>query len=178
MEEYLDIVDENGNLTGEKELRSVVHEKGLWHRVAIVYFYRKKENKIEFLVHLRSAKKDAKPSIWDPKFGGHVKTGQSIETALAEEVKEETGLDIASSKFIKGITYEYRSAANKELASVYYYSFEDNIETLSLNEEEVQEVKWMNTDDIIKAIIECPEKMNNGLQNFKIILNDLQKKLK
>ena len=42
-EEYLDIVDENENLTGEKELRSVVHAKGLWHRVVHIYFFREKK---------------------------------------------------------------------------------------------------------------------------------------
>jgi len=29
MEEYLDIVDENNNITGEKKLRSLVHKDGL-----------------------------------------------------------------------------------------------------------------------------------------------------
>ena len=40
VDEYLDIVDENGILTGKKELRSICHEKGLWHRTVHIYCYR------------------------------------------------------------------------------------------------------------------------------------------
>lgn len=29
--ELLDVLDEQGNLTGKAEERKVVHEKGLWH---------------------------------------------------------------------------------------------------------------------------------------------------
>ncbi len=54
MKEYSDIVDENGNLTGEKELRSVVHEKGLWHRTVYIYFYHIANGEIQSLPHLRS----------------------------------------------------------------------------------------------------------------------------
>ena len=43
--EYLDIVNEDGNLTGEKEMRSVVHVEGLWHRTVHVYFYKIKNKK-------------------------------------------------------------------------------------------------------------------------------------
>lgn len=30
--EYLDVVDENNNLTGETAERNYIHEKGIWHR--------------------------------------------------------------------------------------------------------------------------------------------------
>ena len=73
--EYLDLVDENNNLTGEKELRSVVHSTGLWHRTVHIYFFRKINNIFEFLVHLRSKDKDLRPNCWDTRFGGHIKAG-------------------------------------------------------------------------------------------------------
>lgn len=39
-EEYLDVLDEKGNLTGEKKLRSEIHAKGLWHKVVHgIHFY-------------------------------------------------------------------------------------------------------------------------------------------
>lgn len=33
MEEYLDIVDESNNITGEKKFRSLIHKDGSWHRM-------------------------------------------------------------------------------------------------------------------------------------------------
>ena len=71
-DELFDIVDENGNLTGEKELRSVVHEKGLWHWVVPVCIYRMRNNQPEFLVQLRSKNKDQYPNKWQTRFGGHI----------------------------------------------------------------------------------------------------------
>ena len=47
--EYLDVVDENNNLTGKTEERNIIHEKGIWHREVAVWimnkvkFYYKKE---------------------------------------------------------------------------------------------------------------------------------------
>lgn len=32
MKEYFDVLDENGNLTGRKKLRSEVHRDGDWHK--------------------------------------------------------------------------------------------------------------------------------------------------
>ena len=35
--EYLDVVDENNNLTGKTEERNIIHEKGIWHREVAVW---------------------------------------------------------------------------------------------------------------------------------------------
>ena len=72
-EEYLDIVDENGNLTGERELRSVCHAKGLWHRTVRIYLFRKRNDEIELLIHSFLIKKRTNPSMWTASFGGHIK---------------------------------------------------------------------------------------------------------
>ena len=41
LDEYLDIVDENNNLTGKKALRSEIHSYGIWHRTVHIYLFRK-----------------------------------------------------------------------------------------------------------------------------------------
>ena len=40
--EYLDILDENGNLTGEKKLRTEVHRDGDWHKAVHVWILNSK----------------------------------------------------------------------------------------------------------------------------------------
>ena len=52
--EYLDIVDENGNPTGETVERSYAHQNGVWHRTSHVWILRKREGKIEVLLQKRA----------------------------------------------------------------------------------------------------------------------------
>ena len=88
-EEYLEIVDENNNLTGERKPRSLVHSNGLWHRVVHIYFFRIINKEIEILVQLRSKTKDLSPNMWDTRFGGHIKAGEKLEQAVVDEIRED-----------------------------------------------------------------------------------------
>ena len=176
-EEYLDIVDENGNLTGEKELRSIVHAKGLWHRTVHIYFYRVKNNAIEILVHLRSAFKDLDPNKWDTRFGGHIDSGKSEEEAVAKELKEETGIQINLRDLLKGKIRKYDGIKNKEFFSTYYYNFLGNGEELSFDDGEVQEVKWMSENEIINAMQNNSEIWTGGNDGFRKVMQDLKNKI-
>ena len=155
-EEYLDIVDENGNPTGEKELRSVVHEKGLWHRTVHIYFYRVKNNVIEILVHLRSKFKDLDPDKWDTRFGGHVDAGKNIKEATAREIKEEVGIELKPEFLIKGEIKKYDGGNNREFCYVFYYNFLENNNSLEFNDGEVQAVKWMTNSEIADSMQKNP----------------------
>ncbi|EKE19831.1 MAG: Isopentenyldiphosphate isomerase [uncultured bacterium] len=173
MEEYLDIVDENGNLTGEKELRSVCHEKGFTHRVAVVYFYRIKNNSIKLLVHLRSKFKEQNPDKWALRFGGHVESGSTIEETIIKEIKEEVGFNISLNHLIEGERSFHDALENREVAYHYYFNFNDNMSVLSFDDGEVQKVKWMNFKEIERSIENNPEiwaVSKEGFLNRKINL--------
>ncbi|KKQ52515.1 MAG: hypothetical protein US70_C0008G0002 [Parcubacteria group bacterium GW2011_GWD2_38_11] len=176
LEEYLDIVDEKGNLTGEKELRSVCHEKGLWHQTVHIYFYRNNDGVIELLPHLRSKYKSSHPNRWDTRFGGHVETGQSMNEAAEREVKEETGIKIEINDLLRGLKRVYDGGANKEVTQVYYYNFDDDLGRLTFDDGEVQEVRWMNFDEIEKEIIKNPEKWSGSVKGLQLIKKDLLQK--
>jgi len=81
-EEYFDVVNENNSITGEKKLKSVIHKDGSWHRTVHIYYFMKKDNEYYFLIHLRSKGKDLCPNMWDTHFGGHLKSGASIEETV------------------------------------------------------------------------------------------------
>ena len=66
--EYLDILDENGNKTGESRPRSEVHSKGYWHKGIHVWIIN--SNK-ELLVQRRSANKDVYPNKLHISVAGH-----------------------------------------------------------------------------------------------------------
>ena len=53
--ELIDVLDENGILTGEVLPRSEVHKRGLWHRAIVVAIVNEKN---EILLQQRSEKKE------------------------------------------------------------------------------------------------------------------------
>lgn len=171
------MVDENNNLMGEKELRSVVHSTGLWHRTVHIYFFRRAGDVIEFLVHLRSKTKDLNPDKWDTRFGGHVKSGESVEGAVVSEIKEETGLDIAPRELIKGEWKKSNLYPNNEFTEIYYFEFNGSADDLTFNDGEVQEVKWMSSGDILKSMETDASIWSGRAKNFKEMLESLKKSL-
>jgi len=160
--EYLDIVDENNVLTGEKKLRSEVHSQGLWHRTVHIYLFKIVENEIYFLVHLRAKNKDLHPNCWDTRFGGHIKSGGSIEDGIKSELMEEVGLELEQGSLIQGEVYKRDHYPNREFTHSFYYKFDDDISTLKFNDGEVQEIKWMKVSDILESMEKNPEIWSGG----------------
>lgn len=88
-EELFDIVDENDAVIGQ-ELRSIVHQRGLWHRgVHVLLFTR--EGKL--LVQQRSKDRVHAPLALDCSVSEHVKVGEDYLTAVMRGMKEEVGVD-------------------------------------------------------------------------------------
>ena len=71
--EYLDILDENGNKTGEKKPRRDVHSKGYWHKGIHIWIINSKK---ELLVQRRSANKDVYPNKLYISVAGHPVSGE------------------------------------------------------------------------------------------------------
>ena len=55
--EYIDIVDEQGNPTGEKVERSIAHSQGIRHRTAHIWIVRKVNGRYQRILQLRLLKK-------------------------------------------------------------------------------------------------------------------------
>jgi len=177
-EEFLDIVDENNNLTGESAPRGKIHAEGTWHRTVHIYLFRRNNNEIEFLVHLRSPFKDLCSNCWDTRFGGHIKSGLTIEEGMKAELKEEIGLDVNSYKLIEGIWRKRDNVLNREFTKVYYLEYGGDLVDLKFNDGEVQRVKWMSVDDIKKSMINNFEEWSAGVAGFTEVSDYLIEKIK
>ena len=175
-QEYLDIVDENNNPTGQKKLRSEAHSKGLWHKTVHIYFFRVKDGGFEILVHLRAKTKDLHPNCWDTRFGGHLKSGESPEEAVLGEIKEEVGLKVNLEDLVKGKIVKREHYPNNEFTHIYFYNFDRDISQLKFEDDEVQEVKWMSVDSIVEGILDNPNNWSAGADNFKRVIKDLEHK--
>jgi len=97
-DELFDIIDENDQVIGE-ELRSVVHQRGLWHRGAHVLLFTKGG---KLLVQQRSRNKSQSPLALDCSVSEHVTAGEDYLQAAIRGLSEELGVsDIALHPLVK-----------------------------------------------------------------------------
>ena len=156
-DELLDIVDENNNLTGEKAPRSKIHSEGIWHRTVHIYIFRINNGKIELLVHLRSKFKDLSPNTWDTRFGGHIKSGSTMEEGVRTELEEEIGLNIDMRNLLEGDWQMHAKMPNREFSKMYFFEYNEELADLKFNDGEVQEIRWMSIEDIKSSMDNNPE---------------------
>ena len=123
-EEYLDIYNSKGVHLG-KELRKVVHQKGMWHKTFHCWvIFRNEAGEDCVLMQKRAAKKESAPNKLDSAVAGHYTAGEDISGGI-REFKEETGIDIDSKDLIPlGIRVtvsDYKeNSINKEFQEVYF----------------------------------------------------------
>lgn len=91
MEEIFDIIDTQGNPTGETVTREKAHAEGIPHRTAHIWIIREKYGRTEVLLQKRSMNKDSFPGKFDTSSAGHIQAGdEPLESAL-RELGEELG---------------------------------------------------------------------------------------
>jgi isopentenyl-diphosphate delta-isomerase len=93
--ELLDIVDLDGNPTGEQRDKAEVHRLGLWHRDVHVWITDGERT----LQQQRAWHKKIMPGAWDVAVGGHVGAGESYLQAAMRETEEELGLRLPGERF-------------------------------------------------------------------------------
>lgn len=91
MDELIDILDSEGNLTGKTAMKSEAHKNGWYHQSVHVWFYT--ENG-QVLIQQRAADKDTHPLLWDVSVAGHIGAGEDLLDSAVREVQEEIGLTI------------------------------------------------------------------------------------
>lgn len=155
--EYLDVYDDNGNKTGEAVERQEAHSKGICHKVIHVWVVN--SNK-ELLLQKRSKNKDLKPDMWYVSLGGHIESGEDNKQTILREFNEELGLDVSNR--IDDVRYLYtfkeRILANdgafvdNAFYDVHILNMDLHVEELILQDEEVQEVKFMSYKEFKLAV--------------------------
>ena len=88
-DELFDIVNEKDVVIGQ-EMRSIVHERGLWHRGVHVFLFTQ-DGKL--LVQQRSKDRIHAPLALDCSVSEHLKAGEDYYTAAVRGLKEEMGLE-------------------------------------------------------------------------------------
>lgn len=160
--EILDIVDENGEPTGERAERTVVHAKGLRHRTSHVWLLRDRGQGVEVLLQKRSEGKDSFPGCYDISSAGHIPAGVGFKESALRELKEELGLTAVGDDLIYcGDLKLYQEAVfygkpfkDNQVSRVFYIWKDVEPEDMQLQTSEVSEVRWMRLDECRKKVRE------------------------
>lgn len=148
-EEWIEIVDENGNFTGQIMEKEEAHDKNLLHNEVAVFIVNDKK---QVLLQKRSPNKRFNPNKW-ALCAGHVDAHESLEDAAIREVKEEIGLEIKKEDLIPFAEREFTlQDSNSHITYFYYVKYNKDNSEFVIQKEELSEVKWFDFDDVIRKI--------------------------
>jgi len=150
----LSVIDLLSNPTGKRKPRSEVHRDGDWHRAVHIWIM----NDVgQLLIQKRSSQKDSHPNEWDISSAGHLSAGETTMDAVVKEIREELGIEAEKSDFKYLFTIASQSVQkggafiNNEFDDVYLIKLNLDISKLTLQKEEVAEVKWIDPEILRKA---------------------------
>lgn len=159
--ELLDLLDENGEPSGEVRERTLVHLNGDWHRTSHVWVVRRRgDGGHDLLLQKRSREKDSFGGCYDISSAGHIPAGQDYLESALRELKEELGITAEPEDLrLVGVhdgryegEFHGRIFKNHEKSHVFAYEKPVEIEKLKLQKEEVESVKWMRIEDVLAAV--------------------------
>lgn len=141
--EKRDLYDENKQKTGEIIEKGQPVPKGKYY-ITVVVWMQNSEGK--FLIQRTVPEKY---HMWATT-GGHPKAGESSLDGIVTEIKEELGLTVDANELelFKILKTE------DDFVDIYYLKSDANIEEITIQEEEVEEVKWASIDEIENLINE------------------------
>lgn len=161
--ELLDIVDSHGCPTGIVRERFLAHQYGDRHRTSHVWIVRPgrtKKGGYDLLLQKRSQDKDSFPGCYDISSAGHIPAGQDYLPSALRELDEELGISALAEQleFIGCYDSVYQSEFhgkpfhNHEYSAVYMLFCDMDASAMTIQEEEIEEVIWMDYEDCLEGI--------------------------
>ncbi len=143
--ELWDVYDVNRNKTDKTMCRGADFEEGCYHLVVHICIF---NSRGEMLIQQRQPFKKGWSNLWDVTVGGSAIQGDDSQSAAERELLEEIGLKIDFKNIRPHITVNFSEGFDD------YYLIEKDVDIneLSLQYEEVQNVKWASKEDILSMI--------------------------
>lgn len=141
------IVNEDDEVIGlkpraEVEGDDIYRVSGLWIE----------NNKGEVLLAQRSFSKKNSPGKWGPAVAGTIEEGETYDVNIYKEAEEEIGLK--EYDFQKG-EKQRRKGDHNYFVQWYYVKLD--IEKFKIKEDEVEQIKWIDKNELKKEIAKNPE---------------------
>ena len=143
MDEYIDIVNKKGKLTGDSCLKSEAHRLGHYHNTVHVWLF---TTDGEILLQQRALSKEICPGLWDVSAAGHVDSGETLEDAAVRETFEELNYKLSKTDLIKvGVFLKEQTYQNgikdNEFHHTYIACLKNSIDELTFDPIEVEAIK-------------------------------------
>lgn len=161
--ELFDILNPDGTKSGIVRERGVAHRDGSPHATVHMWIVRENEKSgWDLLLQKRSRHKDSNPGCYDISSAGHIDAGRGIMESALRELKEELAIEAAEEDLYyigqrRGsfeAVFHGKMFRDDERSSVFIYKKPVDIDKLTLQESEVEEVIWMDYE-------ECRAKMKD-----------------
>lgn len=161
--ELFDERNSDGTKTGVVKERGVAHREGALHATVHTWIVRPNDlSGYDILLQRRSKTKESNPGCYDISSAGHVNAGCDYPESALRELEEELGIKAEPGQLrevgmrrcgFEG-TFYGRPFKDDELSRIYLYQEPVEIEDLTLQEEEVSEVIWMDYAECREIILD------------------------
>lgn len=146
------VVDDNDNVIDYKHWSEVKPSD----RVRISSIWVENSNG-DILMAQRSHHKKFMPNLWGPAAAGTVEQGETYESNAYKELEEEIGLSGVTLMHVSTKKWDGNENDNR-FCACFRTICNWPIEKFTLQESEVDAVKWISKEQLMKELVESPEK--------------------
>lgn len=162
MKEILDVVNENGEPTGERVERSFAHANGVRHRTSHVWILRMKDGEAQILLQMRSKDKDSFPGCYDISSAGHIPAGDDFVGSALRELNEELGVTVMADELHEcGIRRFYSESVfhgapflDNQVTKVFCLWLDMEESGFTVQRTEIDYVRWFGFEDCVKSVLD------------------------
>lgn len=159
------IVDENDQVIGQKSRAEMDYSTDTC-RVSAVWII---NSSGEVLIAQRKFTKKRDPGLWGPSVAGTVEAGESYEKNAQKEVEEELGI---SNFTLKELAKIQASPHRNYFCQVYSALVDLPIEDFSIQEDEVEQIRWISLEELRKDIEGSPKNYLASMQDWVTMLEN------
>lgn len=155
VEEFLNLIDEDGHILPESKPRTLVHRDGDLHPAVHTWIIMEKDMGVYVLLQKRSAEKAIHPECYDVSSAGHVPQGEEFRISAVREAAEELGVKLSEGdlQFLSLHKSSYNDGAihDNEIRAVYLCTKKIDMDNLVLQTSEVSDVVWAEVDELLAS---------------------------
>jgi isopentenyldiphosphate isomerase len=160
------IVDEQDNVIGYKE-RSLLDKGKDIFRVSVLWIINEYD---EILLAKRALSKESQAGKWGPAAAGTLEKGESYESNVVKEAKEELGIKV---RHLKKYKKNFFKSEEFSYFSIQYVAKLKKSTSFSLQVEEVETVKWVDKQTLLNWIKESPEDFVSSMSSHIVLITQI-----
>lgn len=158
LQEWLDIVDENDNVTG-RATREEIHRRKLMHRSVHIMLH---DSRGSWFVQQRSLLKRTGAGLWDASVAGHVDSGETYRQCALREIAEELGIQVTDSALIPCGQLRPSAANGFEFTDMFLFTSDAE---LTLAPDEIDDGCWLSADELSAWLAASPNEFTGVFQS-------------